>query len=212
MYEPSSDLSQKRKSSDLENEQIRILLERQREQILGEVRSEIQKHELQAESDRRSIQVFTASQRMEIDHANAGCEQSRRDQLLLQEEPSEQNRALRETRVRDMRDMAELQKSHVLKVDELSRRKLTEGQNTVMELRAQIQELQNEVNRMNDPRDFKDAESVRSGPSHGPSQPALLPPYRDPGGLLSRNNQPPDIWDSQGMSGNVFANPRASSS
>ena len=54
--------------------------------------------------------------------------------------------------------------------------------------------------------------SVRSGPSHVPSQPALLLSYRDPGGLLSRNNQPPDIWNSQGISGNVFANPRASSS
>ena len=65
---------------------------------------------------------------------------------------------------------------------------------------------------MNDSRDFKDAKSVRSGPFHVPSQPALLPPYRDPGGLLSRNNQPPDIWNSQGFSGNVFANPRASCS
>ena len=80
----------------------------------------------------------------------------------------------------------------MLKVEELSRRKLTENQNTIMELRARIQELQNEVNCMNDSRDFKDAESVRSGPSHVPSQPALLPLYRDPGGLLSRNNQPPD--------------------
>ena len=65
---------------------------------------------------------------------------------------------------------------------------------------------------MNDSRDFTDAESVRSGLSHVPSQPALLPPFRDPGGLLSRNNQPPDIWNSQGISGNVFANPRVSSS
>ena len=46
---------------------------------------------------------------------------------------------------------------------------------------------------------FKDAESVRSGPSHVPSQPALLPLCRDPGGLLSRNNQPPDIWNSRGI-------------
>ena len=83
-----------------------------------------------------------------------------------------------------MRDMEELQKSHVLKVEELSRGKLTEDQNTIMELRARIQELQNEVNCMNDSRDFiKDAESVRSGSSHVPSQPALLPPYRDPGGI-----------------------------
>ena len=98
VYEPSS--CQKRKSSrEMENERIRILLERQ-EQILAEVRSEIHKHELQADSDRRSIQELsgiTDSQRMEIDHTITGCEQSRRDQLLLQEEMSDQNRALRET-------------------------------------------------------------------------------------------------------------------
>ena len=72
MYEPSSDLSKKRKSSrDLENERIRIL----KEQILAEGRSEIQKHEIQAESDRRSIQELNGiidSQRMEIDHAITG--------------------------------------------------------------------------------------------------------------------------------------------
>ena len=57
VYEPSSHLSQKRKSNrDLENERIRILLESQKKQILAEVRSEIQKHEFQAESDKRSIQ------------------------------------------------------------------------------------------------------------------------------------------------------------
>ena len=98
-----------------------------KEQILAEVRSEIQKHELQAESDRRSIQEFPGiidSQRMEIDHTIAWAIQ--RDQLLLQEETSEQNRDLRETCIRNMRDMEELQKSHVLKVEELSRRKLTE--------------------------------------------------------------------------------------
>ena len=106
--------------------------------------------------------------------------------------------------------MEALQKSHVLKVKELSRRKLTEDQNTILELRARIQELQNKVNRMNDSTVFEDAESVRSGPSHVPSQPTLLPPHRDPGGLLSRNNQPPDLWNSQGTSGNVFADPRAS--
>ena len=83
-------LKKKRKSSrDLENERIRILLERQKEQILAEVRSEIQKHELQAESDKRSIQELTGiidSQRMEIDHTITVCEQSRQDQLLLQDE------------------------------------------------------------------------------------------------------------------------------
>ena len=109
--------------------QIRILLERHKKQILAEVRSEIQKHELQAESDRRSIQELSGiihSQRREIDHTTTGCEQFRRDQLLVQEEISEQNQAFRETCIRNMRDMEELQQSHVLKVQEISRRKLTE--------------------------------------------------------------------------------------
>ena len=91
VYEPSS--CQKRKSSrDMESERIRILLERQKEQILAEVRSEIQKHEFQAESDKRSVQELTGitdSQRREIDHTVASDEQSRRDQLLLQEQLSE---------------------------------------------------------------------------------------------------------------------------
>ena len=107
-FEPSSDLSQEQKSSrDSENERIRILLEKQKEQILAEVRSEIQMHELQAESDKRSI---ADSQRMEIDHTITGCEQSRRDQLLLQEELSEQNRDLRETRIKSLHEMEELKR------------------------------------------------------------------------------------------------------
>ena len=143
--EPSSDLSQNgNQVTTWKTSKSGFLLETQTEQILAEVRSEIQKHELQAESDKRSIQELTGSidsQRMEIDHTITGCDQSRRDQLLLQEELSEQNRALRETCTRNMRDIDELQKSHVLKVEELSRRKLTEDQNTIMELRAKIQEL-----------------------------------------------------------------------
>ena len=103
--------------------------------------------------------------------------------------------------------------------DEFSRRRLIENPDTILELTARIQELQNEVNCMNDSRDFKDAESVRSGLSHVPSQPALLPPFRDPGGMLSRsvgmpsrNDKPPDIWETHGISGNVFVNPPACSS
>ena len=72
---------------------------------------------------------------------------------------------------------------------------------------------------MNDSRDFQDAGSVRSGQSHVTSQPAFFPPHPDPGGMQSRSlgmpsrkNGPPSIWDTHGISGNVFANPTASSS
>ena len=84
--------------------------------------------------------------------------------------------------------------------DTFSKRKLIEDRDTILELTAKIQEQQNEVNCMNDSRDFKDVESVRSGLSHVPSQPALLTPFGDPGGMLSRslgmpsrNDKPPDI-------------------
>ena len=67
--------------------------------------------------------------------------------------------------------------------------------------------------------DFQDAESVRSGHSHVASQPVSLPPFRDPGGMLSRSSGmpsrregPPSFWDTHGISGNVFADPVACSS
>ena len=92
---------------------------------------------------------------------------------------------------------------------------MIENQDAIDELTARIQELQKKVNCMNVPTDLKDAESACSGLSHVPSQPALFPPCRDPGegwGLRSRSDKPPDIWNTQGFSGNVFANPPASSS
>ena len=51
----------------------------------------------------------------------------------------------------------------VLPFDTIARRKLIEDQNTILDLSGRLQELQNEVNCMNDSKDFQDAESVRSG-------------------------------------------------
>ena len=122
MYEPSSDPSQKRKSSlDLANERIRILLEAQKEQILADFRVEIQKHEFQADSDRRSNQELSGvieSQRREIDHTLAGDEQLRRDQLLLHEQSPEQNRELREARGKSLNEMEELKRFQGSRFDE----------------------------------------------------------------------------------------------
>ena len=96
--------------------------------------------------------------------------------------------------------------------------KLIEDQNTIMELSGRLQEFQNEVNCMNDSKDFQDAESVRSGNSHVTSQPMSFPKHPIPEGLLRpsfvsprRKEGLPDIWATPGISGNVFANPHASS-
>ena len=77
--------------------------------------------------------------------------------------------------------MEELKRFQGSTFDTISRRKLVEDRDTVLELTGKIQELQNTINCMNDSIDFQDAESVRSGQSHVASQPALFPPYRDPG-------------------------------
>ena len=72
---------------------------------------------------------------------------------------------------------------------------------------------------MSDTKQFQDAESVRSGNSHVTSRPVSFPPHPIPEGMLSRSigmpsrrEGPPSTWDTHGISGNVFANPVASSS
>ena len=115
--------------------------------------------------------------------------------------------------------MEELKRFQGSTFDTIARRKWVEDQDTIHELTGKIQELQNEINCMNDSRDFQDTESVRSGHSHVASQPMLFPPHPDPAGMLSRfigmpsrKDRPPSTWDTHGISGNVFANPTASSS
>ena len=75
---------------------------------------------------------------MEINPTFTGCEQSRRDQLLLQEGLSERNRDLRETRIKSLHEMEELKRSQESRVDEFSRRRLIENQDTINELMARF--------------------------------------------------------------------------
>ena len=172
--------------------QIRTLIEEQRQTILAECHARVSHHELQA----------------------AQAEEERR---LLQGQLWRQKLEFREARQQSLTEMEELRKFQSSTFDTIARRKLIENQNTILELSGRVQELQNEV--MNDSKDFQDAESVRSGTSHVTSRPVSFPPHPFPGGMLSRStgmpsrkDGPPSICDTHGMSGNVFANPDASSS
>ena len=197
-------------------------MERQKEQTLADYRAEIQKQEFQADYDRRSIQKLNEvikSQRGEFYRAHQGDEQHRRDQQLLHEQLLEQNWDLREAHEKSLNEMEELKRFQGSTFVTISRRKLVEDRDTVLELTEKIQELQHEINCMNDSRDFQDAESARSGHSHVTSQPVFFPPHPNPGGMPSRslempsgNNGPQSVWDTHGISVNVFANPAASSS
>ena len=203
-----------------EHAQIRIFLDRQREQILVECQPEIEKHEFQANCDRRSIQKLSEtieSQRAELHRAQAE-ELQRRDQQLLHAQLLKQNWELHESHDKSLNEMKELKKFQNSTFDTIARRRSVEDQDTILELTGKIQKLQNETNCMNDSRDFQDAESIRSGNSHVTSQTVSFPPHPIPGGMLSRSTgmpsrreRPPSIWDTHGISGNVFADPIASS-
>ena len=188
------DRSGKPEERNSSNAQIRTLLEEQRQMIIAEYREKIRHHELQA----------------------AHAEEERR---LLREELWRQKLEFREVHQQSLTEMEELRKFQSSTFDTIARRKLIEDQNTILELSGRLQELQNEVNCMNDSKDFQDAESVRNGNSHVTSRPVSFPPHPIPDGMLRhsfvsprRKEGPPSIWDTHGISGNVFANPPASSS
>ena len=182
-------MAEKRESSSA---QIRTLFNEQRRTIIAECCEKVSHHEFQA----------------------ARAEQERK---ILQEELWRQQQDFREVHQQNLTEMEELRKFQSSTFDTLVRQKLIEDQNTIMELSGRLQELQNEVNCMNDSKDFQDAESVRSGNSHVTSQPMLFPKHPIPEGLLRpsfvsprRKEGLPDIWDTPGISGNVFVNPQAS--
>ena len=115
--------------------------------------------------------------------------------------------------------MKELKKFQSSTFDTIARRRLVEDQDAILEFIGKIQDLQNEIYCVSDSKDFQDAESIRSGHSHVTGRPVSFPPHPIPEGMLrhsfvtpSRREGAPRIWDTHGISGNVFANPHASSS
>ena len=153
------DRSGKPEEQNSSNAQIRTLFEEQRQMIIAEYCEKVCHHELQA----------------------AHAEEERR---IPREESWRQKLEFREVHQQNLTEMEELRKFQSSTFDTIARRKLIEDQNTILELSGRVQELQNEVNCMNDSKDFQDAESVRSGNSHVTSRPVSFPPHPIPEGML----------------------------
>ena len=114
--------------------------------------------------------------------------------------------------------MEELKRFQGSTFETIARRKLVEDRDTILELTGKIQELQNEINCMNHSTDFQDNQYAVDNPT-SPVNHRFSHLFQNPVGMLSRslgmpcrNVGPPSIWDTHGISGNVFANPTASSS
>ena len=198
---------------NLEHASIRTLLDRQREQIFADWQAEIRKHELQGDYDRRSIQKLseTIESQQEEHHRAEAEERHRRDQQLLREQILKPNWDLREAHEKSLNEVEELKKFQISTFDTVARRRSVEDGDTILELTGKIQELQHETSRMTDSRDFQDAKSVRSGHVYVTSQLVSFPLHPIPEGmpsrstgLPSRRDGPPSIWDTHGISGNVF--------
>ena len=184
-------IAEERESS---NAQIRTMLNEQRRTIIAEYGEKVLHRE------------FFAAQ----------GEQNRR---ILREEFWRQQQDFHEVHQQDLMKTKELQKFQSSTFDEFTQQKFIEDQKIIVELSGRLQELQNEVNCMNDSKDFRDAESICSGNSHVTSPPGLFPRHPPFQGMLRpsfisqrRTEEPPNIWDTSGFSGNVFAHPQASSS
>ena len=135
--------------------QIRTMLDEQRRTIIAEYGEKLLHHKLLAA-------------------------QAEQDRKVLQEELLRQQQDFREVHQQDLTKHLE-QKFQNSAFDEFTLRMRI--RKLIMELSGRIQELQNEVNCMNDSKDFRDAESARSGNSHVTTPPGW------PGG-----------WGPQGMS------------
>ena len=148
-------------------------------------------------------------QRGEIYRVHQGDERLRRDQQLLHGQLLAQNRELREAHEKSLNEMEELKRFQGSTFDTISRRKLVEDRDIIIEFTGKIQELHNEMNCTNDSSDFQDAESVRSGQSHVASQPVshFIPILVECWGVLWECRAAKmglHVFGTHGISGNVF--------
>ena len=96
------------------------------------------------------LQRQTYSQRLELEDAHFGYEESRREYFRLQEELAMKEKALRDTQIRSNQEMKKLKRAQELGVDELSKQNFRGSHDTIQKLTSQMQELRERVNCMKD--------------------------------------------------------------
>ena len=100
----------------------RSRLEGNKDHWLSHARSELMKQEHQVESLNNCIselQQQTYAQRLELQVAQHGFIESRRDQVRLQEESSKKGKVIRDTQIRSMHEMGEMKRVQELRVDDV---------------------------------------------------------------------------------------------
>ena len=179
----------------------RSLLEGNKDHLLSQGRSELMKQEHQVGSLNsfiNDLQQQAYAQRLELQDAHHGKIESRREQAPLQEELSMKKKLLRETQIRNIHEFGEMKRAQELRVDEFSLHKLRESHDTTLRLTSTLQSMQEQMNSLNDSRDFHEVESnIVEACGTFPSSSSIL----------SRDKRLPlNTWNSPGLQENVFGN------
>ena len=126
---------------------VKTILEGHRDDMLAEAKSEIMKQECKVDPLNTCIselQQQTYAQRLELEDAHFGYAESRREQVRLEEELALIERALWNSRIRNIHEMEDLRTAKEMRVDEISAQNW-ESHATTQELASQIQDLQERV-------------------------------------------------------------------
>ena len=177
------------------------LLEGNKDHLLNQARSDLAKQQLHVEFIFLCVgelQRQTEEQRFALQDAQFGFVESRREQVRLQEELSMKEKVLRNTQIRSVHEMGEIERAQEQRIDEVSVQKFRENHETTQKLTSQLQEVQDQVNSMSDSGDFQNVESKFCGRlSHVSSQLVMIPSSRS---LLSRYKRlPVDTWNQSGL-------------
>ena len=181
------------------------LLEGDKDHLLNHARSDLAKQELHVVSLSECIselQRQAEEQRLALPDAQHGFVESRQEQVRLQEELMKE-KILRDTQIRNMREIEKLWSSCTSSRWSLRAKFERKSCETIQKLTFQLQEMQERMNSMSDSGNFQDVESNDSGKlSHVSSQPAMIRSSRS---SLSRDNRLPlDTCNQSGLQENVF--------
>ena len=102
------------------------------------------------------LQQQASAQRLELQDAQHGYVESRREQDRPQEELS--MKVFRDTHIRSVHEMGEMKRAQELRVDEVSVQKIRENHKTIRQLTFQLQQMQEQMNSVNDSEDFQDVD------------------------------------------------------
>ena len=168
----------------------RSLLEGNKDHLLCLPKFELTRQEHQVGSLNYCIsesQQHAYAQRLELQDAQHGYIESRREQVRLQEEFSLKDEVLRDTQIRSTHEIGEMKRAQELRVEEISVQKLRENHETIQKLSFQLREMQEQMNSMSGSGEFQEMESNYSGRlSYVSSQLAMIPSSRS---MLSRDKR-----------------------